>query len=401
MKTNLTLPIEGGVRLSLILQTLSLSLGLAIAQGVARFSYALLLLPMKAALRWNFAQAGALNTSNGLGYLLGALAYPVVARHVSAHRLFLGGCVLLSGCMALPGVFDGYDALLAQRAVCGVLSALVFVSGGVLASRLASAHARHSGLVLGLFYGGPGLGITLSALVVPATLTSHGWPAAWTALGLACGLCTALAWPAAAGAPSDHLPPAAIMAGGTILPLRRCALLLAAYGLFGVGYIGYMTFVIALLRGMGLSNATLAAFFVVLGLAAAASGKVWAGALHRARGGGACALCCGLLSVATLVPAVTSSPVTAFASGLVFGGTFLVVTASTTAFVRHHLPTAQWSAAISVFTVVFATGQIAGPVALGAISDGAGLARGFVYSAGVLLVASLLAAGQKPLAPAV
>lgn len=102
-----------------------------------------------------------------------------------------------------------------------------------------------------------------------------------------------------------------------------------------------MAFVIALLRGAGLGNAILVAFFLVLGLAAIPSGKLWAGALHRARGSGACALCCGLLSVATLVPAVTASPVAAFASGLVFGGTFLAVTASTTAFVRHHLPAAQ------------------------------------------------------------
>lgn len=401
MSTNQTLPIRQGVHLSLVLQTLSLSLGLAIAQGIARFSYALLLPPIKTALHWNFAQAGALNTSNGLGYLLGALIYPVVARYAAVQRLFLGGCVLLSGCMALPGFFDGYDALLAQRAACGVLSALVFVSGGILASRLATSHAGHSGLVLGLFYGGPGLGITLSALVVPAALLGHDWPAAWTALGLTCALCTALAWPAAIRTPADGPPPSTAVKAGVALLWRRCALLLAAYGLFGVGYIGYMTFVIALLRSTGLGSATLLAFFVVLGLAAAVSGKVWAGALHRARGGGACALCCGLLSVATLVPAVMTSPVAAFASGLVFGGTFLAVTASTTAFVRHHLPPAQWSAGISVFTVVFAIGQIVGPVVLGAISDGSGLARGFVYSAGVLLAASLLAAGQKPLAPTI
>ncbi len=50
----------------LILHALSLSMGAAIALGIARFSYALLP-PMKADLHWTFAQADALNTSIGAG----------------------------------------------------------------------------------------------------------------------------------------------------------------------------------------------------------------------------------------------------------------------------------------------------------------------------------------------
>ena len=391
---------QDGGGLPLILRALSLSLGAAIALGIARFSYALLLPPMKADLHWTFAQAGALNTSLGVGYLVGALAYPLIARRVSAERLFLGGCVLTSVCMAVPGVFYAFGALSMQRAACGLFSAVVFVSGGILASRLATVHANRSGLVLGLFYGGAGLGITLSALVVPTTLGSggHGWQASWVALGLICALCTALAWPVAANLPAQARTQPAVTTDDAPPPMARYAPLMAAYGLFGVGYIGYMTFVIALLRGSGLSSSVVTAFFVVLGLATTVSGRLWAGTLHRARGGGAFALFCCLLAMATLVPAVTGSPVAAFASGVVFGSTFLSVVASTTAFVRHNLPAARWSAGISAFTVVFAAGQIVGPVVLGAISDGVGLSRGFVFSAGILLVAGLLASGQRPLA---
>ena len=389
-----------GATLSLILRALSLSLGAAIALGIARFSYALLLPPMRTDLHWTFAQAGTLNTSIGAGYLIGALFYPLMARLVSANRLFLGGCVLVSVGMAAPGAFSAFDALMAQRAACGVFSAVIFISGGVLASRLATDHAQQSGLVLGLFYGGAGLGITISALVVPATMGGdlHNWQASWAALGITCALCTALAWPVASGMPADQRTQRTAASDGPTPPMGRYALLMAAYGLFGIGYIGYMTFVIALLRGSGLSSSVVTAFFAVLGLATSVSGKLWAGVLHRARGGGAFALFCCLLSVATLTSAVITSPVAAFASGIVFGGTFLAVVASTTAFVRHNLPPARWSAGISAFTVVFATGQMVGPVALGAVSDGVGLSQGFVYSAGILLAAGLLALGQKPLA---
>jgi len=384
----------------LILRALSLSMGAAIALGIARFSYAQLLPPMKADLHWTFAQAGALNTSIGVGYLIGALVFPLVARHVPTNRLFLGGCVLTSACMAVPGLVDGFDALIAQRAAFGLFSAIIFVSGGILASRLAASDTQHSGLVLGLFYGGVGLGIALSALTVPAMLGGgggHGWQASWVGLGVISALCTALAWPVAAKMTADDRPPPATAIEGVIPPMRRYAVLMAAYGLFGIGYIGYMTFVVALLRGAGMNNSVVTAFLLVLGLATIVSSKLWAGTLQRARGGGALALFCCLLSVATVIPAVSNTPIAAFASGIVFGGTFLSVVASTTAFVRHNLPTAQWSAGISAFIIVFAAGQIVGPVALGAISDGVGLSRGFVYSAIILLFSGLLAMGQKPL----
>jgi len=76
----------------------------------------LLLPPMKADLHWTFAQAEALNTNIGVGYLIGALAFPLIARHVSANRLFLAGCVSTSACM-VPAIIHGFSALLARRPV--------------------------------------------------------------------------------------------------------------------------------------------------------------------------------------------------------------------------------------------------------------------------------------------
>ena len=85
-------------------------------------------------------------------------------------------------------------------------------------------------------------------------------------------------------------------------------------------------------------------------------------------------------------------------SGLLFGGVFLSVVASTTALVRHNLPASDWPAGISAFTIVFAVGQIAGPTVVGWIADGpGGLARGLVFSAAALALGALLAWRQRPL----
>jgi MFS family permease len=102
--------------------------------------------------------------------------------------------------------------------------------------------------------------------------------------------------------------------------------------------------------------------------------------------------------VATLLPAFTNSWPLVLASGLVFGGVFLSVVASTTAIVRHNLPASQWAAGISAYTIVFAAGQIVGPTIVGWIADGpGGLARGLVFSAVALWVGAALAWRQKAL----
>ena len=53
---------------------LALALAAAVSLGTARFAYALLLPPMRADLGWSYFTAGAMNTVNAAGYLLGALA---------------------------------------------------------------------------------------------------------------------------------------------------------------------------------------------------------------------------------------------------------------------------------------------------------------------------------------
>ena len=180
--------------------------------------------------------------------------------------------------------------------------------------------------------------------------------------------------------------------------MRRFGWALVGYTLFGAGYIGYMTFVIALLREQGARPGDITMFYAFLGLACMASSRLWAGLLDRYRGGGPQAFLNALLGVATLLPVLSHAWPVTMVSGLLFGAVFLSVVASTTALVRHNLPAGQWATGISAFTIAFALGQIVGPTVTGWISDGAGgLARGLVASAVTLWAGALLASRQKPL----
>jgi predicted MFS family arabinose efflux permease len=374
----------------------ALALGAAVSLGLARFAYALLLPPMRADLGWSYTTAGAMNTLNAAGYLAGALLLPRALARIDARRLFLGGCLGTVATLALHGMVVSDAALGLLRFVSGVTSAATFATGGLLAARIGGARP---GIVLGLYYGGTGLGIVASALLVPplaARATPHAWQGAWWALALAALLCTALAAAATRVLAAPPVP------GARREPVRWSAFAfgLAGYGCFGLGYIGYMTFIVSLLREQQVPAGQIVAFYVLLGLAVIASSWLWAGLLQRFRGGGPLALLNALLALATVLPVVSRHPVAVFGSGLLFGAVFLSVVASTTAFVRHNLPAAAWPAGIAAYTIVFAAGQIVGPVFTGWIADGpGGLLRGLAVSAALLALGSLLAALQRPLAP--
>ncbi len=391
---------------SLLGLALALSLAAAVSLGITRFAYGLLLPPMRADLQWSYTLAGTMNTANALGYLVGALLSPMLLRVVGVSRLLIGGSAFASLFMGLSGFFTDAVPLLLQRGLAGVASAFLLIAGSLLAARLVALQAQRGGLLLGLYYGGCGLGIVLSALLVPALLDAagarpHGWAWAWWGLALVCLAATVvLVWPARA---LQRLQPAAAAPGSiAATPPRfgwwRFAPALAGYTLFGIGYIGYMTFVVALLREQGEGQSRITWFYALLGLAVLASSRIWAGLLDRFRGGEALAILNGLLAIATVVPALTAAWPLLLLSGLLFGGVFLSVVASTTALVRHNLPAADWPAGISAFTIVFAAGQIAGPTVIGWIADGpGGLARGLVFSAAALAAGSLLAWRQRPL----
>lgn len=376
---------------------LGLALAAAVSLGLARFSYALLLPPMAQDLGWNWFTGGAMNTANAAGYLIGALLAPKALARFDARTLLLGGGVCAAACLALHAPVRSELALGVLRLLTGGASAASFVSGGLLAARLAAASGR-TGLALGLYYGGTGLGIIASALLVPWVVAAPAqWPGAWLALAASALLATALT---AASTRSLRCGPVSAGHGASHARLRwgPLAFGLAAYLMFGLGYIGYMSFIIALLGEQGLAPGWRTGFYVLLGAGVVGSSWLWANLLQRARGGGALSLLNGLLALATLLPVWSAHPVPVFISGALFGAVFLSVVASTTALVRRNLAQALWPAGIAAFTIVFAIGQIAGPTLVGWLADGpGGLPRGFMWSAAALAMGALLALGQRPL----
>ena len=233
----------------------------------------------------------------------------------------------------------------------------------------------------------------LSSLALPPLLLlgAGAWRLGWAALA-------ALSLAAILGA----MP--AVPRDGSAFPAPRAAATMdapslaptaIAYFLFGAGYIGYMTFIIALLRDRAVPEAAIVAFWALLGLASVASCYGWGALFARLAAGRAMTVVLLVDAAGALLPLASSAVWVLAGSALLFGAGVMAGPAAATEVVRRAVPAAAWSVALGRITVVFGVGQCLGPLAAGALADNAaGIATGLAASAALLVAGAGAAALQ-------
>lgn len=375
---------------------IGLAMGPAVALGLARFAYALLLPPMRADLGWSFAEAGAMNTANAAGYLAGAVVAAPIGKLTGEKFVFAPSLLLTALAIGLSGLTANFSLLLGARLLAGFTGALVFVSGAGLTSAAADGGSEgRAPTLLGIYFGGAGVGITASALLIPSLLEAVGWRGGWLVLGGLALIATLFGALVLRRFPEPSCGATAAARGGW--SLRFMAYKLLAYGLFGAGYIAYATFIIAYLRNdEGFSAAQITLFWSLLGSVSVAAAFAWGPILGRLKGGWGTAATIGVVMIGAAVPLLWENPAGAYLSAILFGGSFLAVVAAVTSFARRAFRPQVWTAAIAVLTVAFGIGQCIGPLLSGALSDGAnGVRAGLWLSVGILAVASIVALFQR------
>lgn len=378
---------------------LGMSAGPLVALGLARFAYALLLPSMREDLDWSYSTAGALNTTNAAGYLVGALIAAPLARRLGSRRCFVAGVGLTALLLLATATTGALLPLSIIRFLAGVTGALSFVlGGGLIAEASHRASKGRAAVMLGLYFGGAGLGIVLAGLLVPAVLSAtDSWRVGWIALGALAAVAFVVSLLAVRGI-ADPAPPAP---GASRWDRRAIAPVVAAYTCFGLGYIAYLTFVIELLTSRGFGTVAVAAFWTTVGISAAGSGFVWGPVLGRLPGGRGMAVVMVVLAIGTVLPVWLEGGVATYVSGLLVGGSSLSVVTAMTVAVRQSLPQPHWTAGVAYATVGFGLGQTVGPVLTGWVSDRyASLTSGFLASAVILLVGMGLALTQSNRSPA-
>jgi Uncharacterised MFS-type transporter YbfB len=317
--------------------------------------------------------------------------------------------VLTAAALAANAATASYPVLLLTRAVAGVFGALVFIAGGVLASRAAAS--RGSALPVSIYFAGAGLGIAVSGTVIPPLLSHHPgrWPLAWAGLAAGAGLAAVFSWTAAAdgakaGASADEGAggaggPGSVgdgAGGGVAVPLAdwravvRLWRVSLAYLLFAGGYIAYITFLSAYLAVHHASVTQVAVTWAALGVAAIAEPLLWSRPLQAWPGARTLAAALAGISAAAAVAIISADPAVVVVSAIGYGVSFLVVPAAITRIVHAAVPRPNWTAALAAFTVVFAVGQMAGPYLAGVLADSYGAGATLVWTAALCAAGSLV-----------
>lgn len=380
----------------MIAASLRLALGTAVALGFARFGYGLVLPAMRDDLGWSLAETGLLTSANGFGYLGGAAVAATAARRWGSTRTFRAGMVTCAMSLAVTAAGGGYGVVALARTAAGFGGALVFITGGVIAARV--AERAESTLPIAVYFAGTGAGIAASGLFIPPLLAGSPdrWPIAWLALAAVSGAATMATWGVIRTADAEpDRPPAASRARLGVL--WRPA---ASYLLFASGYIAYVTFLSATLADRKAGTGAVQATWTVLGIAVMTAPWIW-------RRAAAAWLPDRML--ATLLAMITAASCVAWAgsgglpvvlvSAAAYGAAFMAVPAAVTATVRSAVPPADWLRSLGAFTILFAVGQTAGPWAAGAVADRAGPGAPLLWTAVLCGVGALLAATGRTARP--
>ncbi|SEQ64660.1 YbfB/YjiJ family MFS transporter [Thalassovita taeanensis] len=377
---------------------LGLTLGVCITNGFARFAYGLILPAMRADLGWTYAQAGWINTANALGYIAGALLTLALVRHVSAARLFQAGMLTTTAFLLATGLTHDFWALTLWRILTGIGGAMAFIAGGALAAALHPDDKHRNALAIAIYYGvGGGLGMVLSGAVLP-TLFARTAPSIWPSAWLLMAAASLLFLPLCLWAAQRLRPPTQSKQSPVATPLAPMLFQILGYLGFGLGYIVYVTFLVAWMKTGFDTPLLISAVWITMGLGIMASPFVWRRVLARFSSGLPLALILLTMATGALLPLALPSTLGLLSSAALFGISVFMAPSAVTSFCRLNLPPAAWGRAVSLFTVVFAVGQTIGPVAAGLIGDASGnIGVSLLCGGAILALGAALALLQKPL----
>ncbi|MBM7651975.1 YbfB/YjiJ family MFS transporter [Neobacillus cucumis] len=341
-------------------------LSLIIAMGIGRFAYTPILPLMQKDLSFSNTVAGYIASSNYAGYLLGAIlagAIPLKKYRVIILKISLIISILTT---ALMGLTYSHFLWYILRFLSGVSSAYVLVlASGIVLDKLAVISKTSWS---GLFYGGVGLGILLSSLLIPTLNRLFQWEGTWIGLAVVSGILASFVWIWLDEAPNDLEMQNKQETFALVPPTKWLLWLTIAYGLEGLGYIVTGTFIVSIAEKTSYFQNDATLVWMMVGLAAIPSCLIWSILSKKCGHVKSLVLAMVLQSLGMAMPAFWISKTSFIISALLFGATFMGITTLATTLGRHMNPSNS-SRTIGILTAIYAFGQLIGPILAGVLSS--------------------------------
>ncbi|NLY80226.1 MAG: YbfB/YjiJ family MFS transporter, partial [Lysinibacillus sp.] len=340
---------------------------LAIAMGIGRFSYTVILPYMQSTYQFSNSTAGFLATSNYFGYFVGAILSGKM--NLSNKRYFylklsLITSILTTGWM---GLSENYLLWYILRFISGVASAFIFVvASSIVLDVLSNAGKSH---LSGIFYSGVGFGIAFSGIIVSPLYRYFDWNGTWIGLAIFSTILLLLIfiW-------INEKRTMAIQKSGQstvqfqqLPPARWIKWLIIAYGLEGLGYIITGTFIVSIAETSPAFMYDPVTVWIVTGVAAIPSCIIWTNIAKKIGYVHTLFIIMILQGFGVLLPALSEGAPSLYVSAFLFGATFMGIATLATTLARQILPVNSYRI-LGFLTASYALGQMIGPSIAGILS---------------------------------
>lgn len=339
---------------------------LFIAMSIGRFAYTPILPFMQQEAGFSTRFAGFLASSNYAGYLVGAIIASIVPLKRN-RAIFLRISIISSIVLTLlMGLTYSHTSWMLWRFLSGITSAFVFVlASSLILDQLAKQ--RKLGWV-GVMYGGVGLGIFISGLLVPLLIENFHYEGAWIGLACLAGLLSIIVFLTVKEDDSSQVvTPSSPLHIKTTKNPKWLPWLLASYGLEGLGYIVTGTFIVAIAEQTPAFSGNATSVWVLVGLTAIPSCVLWAYFGNKYGYMSSLMVLLMIQAVGIALPAISTSSTSFYVSAILFGATFMGVTTLATAFARNKNPLGS-ARVIAIMTTIYALGQMIGPSIAGVLT---------------------------------
>ena len=362
--------------------------------GIGRFFYTPMLPIMQQELGLSPAIAGLLASVNFAAYVAGTVICAFVPKGKLRLALFRVGLAASIAATIAMGLTSSLAEWIALRAAAGLASAFVFIFAAAMVAEALGAIGEPARV--GWLFGGVGSGIALSGLLVRV---AGDW-LSWSSLWIAAGILGALFAPFAFREVRDrHLTPIPRRSERPRRQPRALPLwpLFLNYACEGLGYSVVATFIVAIVKSRPGLDAVGDWVWVLVGVTGVPSCIFWSWAGERIGFARALGLAYVAQIVGILLPAVSGAAWAALLSAVLFGGTFMAITALVLALGRH----GAGGRGFAILTAGFGVGQVLGPLSAGYfVSGGADFTLPLFASAAIvglgLLFLILAAARSSP-----
>ncbi len=339
--------------------------------GLGRFSYGMILPDLQNSLSISTTQAGFIGTANFIGYLIAIFFVSSIYKKYETSTLISVSLFLQALSMFFMTVFSQYLIISFFYTFSGFFAAISNVSIMIYIAHIIPSHIK--GKALGIIVTGIGFSIVFSGFIVPqieSYISTQAWRSSWLLFAVLVFLIAIFVKLNLANDKSKHSHGSKAKTSKELFSSLKFYKIALLYLLFGITYVVYITFfVTASIEKYNISTYEAGYFWSVLGTMSLLSGPFFGYLSDKIGTYKTFVIIYICLSISYLIIALDLHSSILWVSAILFGLSAWAVPSLITVLSTQEFEIQNTAKVFSLATLVFASGQIVGPLGAGYLYD--------------------------------